>query len=194
MKPIILGSQSPRRKEILGYFSLPFEQANSDFDEEAVPYMAPPQNYAASLSRGKALALTAKFPEQWILTADTIVFCENKVFGKPKTLEEAHSFLQHLQGRWHSVFSAVTVCKGNQEFTEVEETRVLFNELTRDQIQKYHEKTLWNDKSGGYTIQMAGGMIVNKIDGCYYNVTGLPVNTVRKLLLCAGIDLWDYLK
>lgn len=194
MKPLILGSQSPRRKEILSYFTLPFEQTASHFDEEAVPYAPPAEEYAKTLARGKGRLLSTQFPDHWILTADTIVYCEGKLFGKPKSLEEAQSFLQHLQGRWHSVYTAVCVCNQEQEFTDVEETRVLFNPLSSSQIQKYHEKTLWSDKSGGYTIQLAGGMIVNKIDGCYYNVTGLPVNTLRKLLLCAGIDLWDYLK
>lgn len=194
MKSIILGSQSPRRREILDFFAIPFVQASPDFDEEAVPYSNPPENYAMGLSRGKAESLTSKYPGHWILTADTIVYCENKLFGKPKTLHEAQSFLRQLQGRWHSVFTGVTISKGSEIHTDFEETRVLFNALTDEQIRKYHDKTLWNDKSGGYTIQMSGGLIVNKIDGCYYNVTGLPINTVRKLLVKIGIDLWDYLK
>ncbi len=194
MNSLILGSQSARRKEILNFFALPFQQATPDFDENSIPYQGNPSDYVCALSKGKALSLIAKFPKSIILTADTIVWCEGKVYGKPKNVEEAFQFLSELQGKWHSVFTGVTVCAQNREYHQFEETRVLFNSLTPDEIRHYHTKLHWSDKAGGYAIQMAGGLVVRKIEGCYYNVMGLPINTVRELLKHVGIELWEYLK
>ena len=84
--------------------------------------------------------------------------------------------------------------KDDQIWSAFEETRVLFNPMTPEEIRHYHKKLHWSDKAGGYAIQMAGGLAVKKIDGCYYNVMGLPINSVRQLLLQVKIDLWDYLK
>lgn len=194
MTPIILGSQSPRRKEILGYFSLPFEQVTPSFDEESVPFEDNPTEYVCELSNGKALSLHHRFPDRIILTADTIVYWEGKIYGKPGNEQEAVQTLSHLAGKWHSVYSGVTLRYLDQEFHRFEETRVLFNSLTPNQIHMYQTKLHCADKAGGYAIQNAGGIIVNRIEGCYYNVMGLPINSVRELLLCAGIDLWEYLK
>lgn len=199
MAHLILGSQSPRRKEILGAFDIPFKQVSPPFDEEAVSFEAPPINadpavYASTLSRGKALSLAPQYPDLPILTADTIVYLEGKLYEKPKDIDEAFNLLSHLQGRWHSVFTAVTLLKGLREFTEVVETRVLFNPLTPAQIRHYHANMVWADKSGGYAIQAGGGLLVRRIEGCYKNVMGLPINTVRDLLLHVGIDLWEHIK
>lgn len=194
MTQLVLGSQSPRRKEILGYFSLPFTQATPPFDEEAVPYHGNPIAYATELSSGKALSLAPRFSTEIILTADTIVWKEGKLYGKPRNSAEAFEFLSELAGSWHSVFTAVTVKKGDKLWSGTEETRVLFNALSPDEIRHYYTKLHLSDKAGGYAVQMAGGLAINRIEGCYYNVMGLPINTVRRLLLNAGVDLWDYLK
>lgn len=194
MPRLILGSQSPRRKEILSYFSFPFDQISPSFDEDSVPFEGDPKKYVLTISRGKALSLKGRFPEDILLTADTTVYQEGRIFGKPLNELEAFHFLSALVGRWHRVYTAVTLVYQNQEFSAVEETKVLFNSLTEDQIRHYHTKLHWADKAGGYAIQMAGGLIVHKIDGCYYNVMGLPINSVRELLLKVGIELWDYLK
>jgi len=190
----ILGSQSPRRKEILSYFGLPFEQVSPPFDEESLPFKGDPVGYVSELSKGKALSLAPSFPDALILTADTIVFKDGKVYGKPKDTEEAFVALSELAGQWHSVFTAVTLWQKDQPWEAYEETRVLFNPLTADEIRHYHSKLHWADKAGGYAVQMAGGLAIKKIEGCYYNVMGLPINSVRQLLLKVGIDLWDHLK
>jgi septum formation protein len=190
---LILGSQSPRRKEILSYFSIPFIQMSPAFDEESVPFQGDPEVYACTLSQGKAESLADRFPESVILTADTIVFRNGKIYGKPKTQEEAYQSLSELVGQWHTVYTGVTVKKGKQMFQQVEASRVLFNPLTPEQIHHYIAHTEWADKAGGYAIQANGGLIVRKIDGCYYNVMGLPINTVESLLQHVGIKLWNYL-
>lgn len=192
-KEIILGSQSPRRAEILGYFSLPFKQVPSGFDEEAVPFKGDPEGYVRELSSGKAASLHDRFPNSIILTADTIVFYAGKIYNKPKNIEEAYQSFSELVGQWHAVYTGVTVHYKDQAYHQVEATRVLFNSLTPEQIRHYLSRTQWADKAGGYAIQMAGGLIVNRIEGCYYNVMGLPINTVKALLKRVGIELWDYL-
>jgi len=190
---IILGSQSPRRKEILSYFSLPFQQHSPDFDEEAVPWRGNPEDYAITIAQGKAQSLLGQFPDQPILTADTVVYRNGNIYLKPKDEEEAYRFFSDLTGNWHSVFTGVALRLGDQEFTSIEETKVLFNSLSEQQIRLFLRHLPYSDKAGGYFIQEAGSLIAQKIEGCFYNVMGLPINTVHTLLLKLNIDLWNYL-
>ena len=191
---IILGSNSPRRREILNFFSIPFKQISPDFDESQVIFEGDPVAFAATVAKRKALCLTEKFPNDVILTADTVVYRNNKLFLKPETMEEAHGMLKELSGKEHQVFTGVCVAKKNNCFVDAEETRVFFHELTDSQIHNYHNHFLPLDKAGGYAIQKGGSLIVKRIEGCYYNIMGLPIHTVRRLLLNEGIDLWDFLK
>lgn len=191
---LILGSQSPRRKEILNFFHLSFQQVSPSFDEDAVLFNGQPIEYVQILSKGKAESLSSQFPHAVILTADTIVFLEGKIFGKPIDESQALDFLTELSGRWHSVFTGLTVLFQGRYFHICEETRVLFNALTREQIQAYVSELHLFDKAGGYMIQGAGGLIVKRIEGCYYNVVGMPINALKTALNWAGIDLWKHLK
>lgn len=189
--PILLASTSPRRREIINYFSLPFTAVSPDFDEEGFPFQDPPEEFVCMLARGKAKSVQAKFFESIVIAADTIVYKESKIFGKPQSFEEAVNYLSDLSGKWHTVYTGVSVCYKNQEFYQAEATQVLFNELSRKQIEQYLTHAEWRDKAGGYAIQMQGGLIVRCIKGCYYNVMGLPINTLHDLLLKVGINLWD---
>ncbi len=190
----ILGSQSPRRREILSYFDLPFERVSPDFDEDAIAFSGDPAAFACHLSKGKADSLAHRFPETLILTADTIVYLDGKSYAKPKDPKDAFATLSALSGKWHSVYTAVTLKKGMQEFSKAEETKVLFNKLTDSQIEHYIKTQSWADKAGGYGIQQAGGLLIHSFEGCYYNVVGLPINTVYELFLHFDIDLWQHLK
>lgn len=194
MTRLILGSQSIRRKEIMSQYSIPFTQATPPFVEEAVPFTGDPKEYVTTLSRGKAESLSHAYPNAILLTADTVVYCKGNVFNKPRDLDEAITFLSTFSGHWQSIFTGVTIRSGKEEYFDVEETRILFNELSQEQIRAFLSSIHWHDKAGGYTIQGIGNLLVRKIEGCYNNVTGLPVNTVRKLLLNVGIDLWHYVK
>ncbi|MBS4168809.1 nucleoside triphosphate pyrophosphatase [Parachlamydia sp. AcF125] len=193
MTRLILGSQSPRRKEILEYFSIPFEQVVPAFDEASIPFLDNPEEYVCAISQGKAASLAQKFPNAIILTADTIVYKDGKVYGKPKNKEEATSILQYLAGQWHQVYTGVTVRQGEEQYSDYAKTHVLFNSLTLEEIHLYHEKILWEDKAAGYAIQQSGSLIIRSIEGCYYNVLGLPIQTVKNLLARVGINLWEYL-
>ena len=190
---LILGSQSPRRKEILEFFSIPFIQAAPLFDEASVPFNGNPEDYVCALSKGKSESLINKFPQSIILTADTIVFREGKVYGKPKDKNEAYQTLSELAGHWHSVYTGITIQNKEKALSKAEVTHVLFNALSSEQIYHYIAHVDCIDKAGSYAIQKKGGIIVRKIEGCYYNVKGLPINTVEDLLKHFNVALWNYL-
>lgn len=190
---LLLASTSPRRREILSYFSIPFTSIAPFFDEEAVPFHGNPEEFVSILAQGKADSLLSIHPEAILLSADTVVYANGKIYGKPKSAEEACQSLHELVGKWHTVYTGMALRQGNQIFHQVEMTRVLFNDLTTTQIEHYIAHTKWADKAGGYAIQLAGGLIVRQIEGCYYNVMGLPINTLAALLKRVNIELWDFL-
>lgn len=194
MTELILGSNSPRRRDILKFFSIPFQQISPEFDETQVLFHKDPIAFVSEVAQRKALCLRERFPSQPILTADTIVFRNGKLFTKPESLEEAFTMLHELSGKEHSVFTGVCATKGSQQYTEVEHSQVYFHELSDHQIRLYHQLFNPLDKAGAYAIQSGGSIIVKRIEGCYYNIMGLPLNTTRHLLSKIGIDLWNYLK
>lgn len=191
---IILGSQSPRRGEILRFFSVPFLQIAPLFDEESVLFQGDPALYVQKIASEKANLLSLKHPERIIVTADTTVFCKGKIYNKPNSREEAISFLKDLSGSWHSVFTGVALYSQGKIETKAEETKILFHDLTEYQINCYLNHINFLDKAGSYAIQQTGALVVKKIEGCYYNVMGLPLTSLKELLAKAGIDLWNHLK
>lgn len=194
MMELILGSQSPRRGEILSYFNLPFKQIPPHFDEDSIPFQDNPEDYVQLLAKGKVESLIPQFSSSLILTADTIVYKEGKIYGKPRDQEEAFQFLKELSGKWHTVFTGLSVYSQGKIFQSLEKTGVLFHSLTEKQMQIYHNIHEFADKAGGYMIQGSGSLIVKRIEGCYYNVVGLPLNALASVLRQAGIDLWQHLK
>ncbi len=191
---LILGSQSPRRREILSFFSLPFEQVSPSFDEDAIPFDGDPIAYSKHLSEGKALSLKSTFTDAVILTADTVVYKEGTLYGKPSNEAEAFQILSALNGSWHQVFTAVTATRQDKMITAYDETKVLFHSISPEQIHLYYKAFHGFDKAGGYGIQDGGHVIVKRMEGCFYNVMGLPINALQKVLHAVGIDLWNYLK
>lgn len=194
MKEIILGSHSPRRVEIMNYFSLPFRQVASHFDEESIPYAGDAKKLASDLALAKLKVLASEYPDDTIITADTVVAIDGMSLGKPTNENESREMLVRLCGRWHSVITAVASYKAGKFFCFEEETKVLCNNATPDEIHRYMTIHALYDKAGGYAIQKSGSILVRRIDGCYYNVLGLPINTLRRALKEVGIDLWDYIK
>jgi septum formation protein len=190
---VILGSQSPRRKEILSYFSIPFVQIPSSFDEDSVVFTGDPAQYALTLSAEKAQSLSKQYPDDLIITADTVVFFEGSIYNKPKDLSEACAMMKQFSGKWQQVFTAHTVQKGGEVYSGCEETKILFNPLTDEEISFYQSSCPGIDKAGGYAIQGAGSLLISKIDGCYYNVMGLSINVLKELLKKCGVDLWTHL-
>lgn len=190
---LLLGSASPRRREILAFFHLPFRQVESHFDEHCISREVGPENYVCEVARGKAHALARRFPDAYILTADTEVSYAGKIYGKPTSHQEAMQMLEELSGHWHSVHTGMTLMRGTEEHVAVEETRVLFHPTTVKQRERYLAAIHTFDKAGGYAVQGTGSILINRIEGCYYNVMGLPIHTLQKLLKKMDIDLWDFL-
>ncbi|MCC5832001.1 MAG: septum formation protein Maf [Chlamydiales bacterium] len=190
---LILGSHSPRRKEILGFFSYPFEQISPPFDEGVVPYEGNPIAYATALSRGKAASLLPSCPDAVILAADTCVHIKGRIMEKPADEVEAFEMLRELNGSWHMVYTAVTAQTGEKERTACAQTRVEFHQLSENKLKLYHKAFNGIDKAGGYGIQQAGSLIVKRMEGCFYNVMGLPLTETSQVLGEMGIDLWRYL-
>lgn len=166
---------------------------SSDFDEESLPFEGDPREYALAIASGKSKALLPYYKNDIIVTADTVVYREGKVYAKPRSLEEAEEFIGELQGQWHQVITAVVVRRGNNRRSCCDETRVLFHPLTAEQIHSYCHAVSPLDKAGGYAIQGKGALIIKRIEGCYYNVMGLSLNALGELLPHFGIDLWQHL-
>lgn len=191
--PLLLGSGSPRRAEILSFFHLPFEVIPSLFDEESIPYQQDPALYVQELARAKAFDLMVRHRERSILCADTAVFIDDQVLNKPQTSAEAEAMLKLLSGRWHTVVTGVAIRRGTMESYGTQSTRLLFKSLSSEQIHLYQKGLHTLDKAGGYAIQGAGSLVVEKIEGCFYNVMGLPLTLTCQLLQDLGIDLWHHL-
>lgn len=191
MFKLILGSNSPRRKEILTQLRLPFRVITPNYDEEALPFDGDPQKYVEELSRGKSRTIQENDSKEFILTADTTVYRAGKIYGKPRDRKDAERILTELNGKSHSVYTGVSLRKGEWMETLSEVTEVHFDHLAERELQIYLDKVEWHDKAGAYAIQGEGAMIVKGINGCYYNVKGLPLGPLKKLFLKFGMDLWD---
>lgn len=192
--PLILASASPRRCEILNTFSIPFEVVSHSFDERCIPWNNSEHTYAQELALAKAQNVAAHYPTRTVIAADTIVYIDGQLLNKPKTRAEAASMLRQLSGKWHKVITGISVISSGSVQTRSDETRVFITPLTDHQIDSYLQLNIWSDKAGGYAIQGSGAIFVQRIEGCYYNVIGLPVVPLSTMLSTIGIDLWTYLK
>ncbi len=185
---LILASQSPRRKYLLEQAGLEFTVMPSDIDEDSVRLSAP-ETYVKTLSKAKADDISSRFPESWVIGADTIVLINNTILGKPGDRKQAETMLKQLSGQTHDVYTGYTICckKQNKCITDVVKTSVLFKKLTHDEIQWYIRTDEPFDKAGAYAIQGLGTFLVKKINGSYTNVVGLPVCEVIEALIKEGI-------
>ena len=170
---LILASASPRRRELLGLFHVPFEIRVADIDETMDPEKAP-FDEVARVSWMKAQAVPRE-GEDVVIAADTIVVCEGKVLGKPHSAEEAVSMLRLLSGRDHQVMTGMTVICGDRERTCTEVTDLHFRELSDKEIHAYVATGEPMDKAGAYGIQGGAALFCTHMVGDYYNVMGLPV-------------------
>ena len=177
---LILASASPRRKELLGLFHIPFEIRIADIDETMDPEKAP-FDEVARVSSQKAAA-TPRGASDVVVAADTIVVCAGKVLGKPHSAEEAVSMLQQLSGRDHQVMTGVTVICGNHTRTFTEVTDIHFRALSEKEIRAYVATGEPMDKAGAYGIQGGAALFCTHMVGDYYNVMGLPVCRLGQLL------------
>lgn len=182
---IVLASKSPRRQELLKRIVDNFKIIESDFDENSIKFNGDIEEYVKSLAIGKALNVKDKVKnDSLIIGVDTVVFYDNKILGKPKNYDSAYSMLSDLSGNTHKVYSGI--CILDSEKSEIKsfvcETKVKFSKINKSQIEKYIMSKEPMDKAGAYGIQGLGGVFVEKIEGCYYNVMGLPLNKLNKEL------------
>ena len=184
---LILASASPRRRELLESLDIDFTVRPATIDETPGPGERP-RDLVRRLAREKAEA--AARDGEWVLAADTIVVEDGAILGKPADRDEARTMLERLQGRWHLVLTGTALRPpAGDTLHAVESTRVLFAELTPEQIDWYAATGEPDDKAGAYAVQGLGSLFILEIDGNYSNVVGLPLPTVRQLFEGAGSDV-----
>ena len=177
---LILASASPRRKELLGLFHIPFSIRVADIDE-TMDNTKTPFDEVARVSRLKALAVERE-TDDVVIAADTIVVCEGRVLGKPHSEAEAVEMLQLLSGRDHQVMTGCTVLAGNRCETFTEVTDLHFRDLSQKEIENYVASGEPMDKAGSYGIQGGAALFCERMVGDYYNVMGLPVCRLSQVL------------
>ena len=186
---LILASGSPRRKELLSLFRIPFTVVPADVDETMDPAKAPCEE-VARLSAKKARAVKRE-PDDVVIAADTIVVCEGKVLGKPKSEENAYPMLSLLSGRDHQVMTGCTVLRGEKCETFTEVTDLHFRTLSEREIRAYIASGEPMDKAGAYGIQGGAALFCRRMEGDYYNVMGLPVCRLWQTLQSIAPELTE---
>jgi septum formation protein len=176
---VILASASPRRKELLAYIISEFDVIPSGIDEMAT---GSPKRQVEMLAKDKAADIASQYPDALVIGADTLVAVDGQVLGKPKDTADAAAMLRLLSGRTHTVYTGVAVVGSGGTHTAVESTRVTFAPLSDDEITEYIATGEPMDKAGAYGIQGYGGKYITGIEGCFFNVMGLPLNRLYTIL------------
>lgn len=185
---IVLASQSPRRRELLGQMGLEFTTKSPEIQEEAFTGL-PAKELVETLSREKAQWVARQLDDETlVIAADTVVVRDGVILGKPADPAQAEEMLGSLSGRTHAVYTGVTVCRGDQRMTHAERTEVTFRTVTAEEIHQYVQTGEPLDKAGAYGIQGLGALLVEGIRGDYHNVVGLPVHRLGRMLKEFGVD------
>lgn len=189
-RKIILASASPRRRDLmrmLGFTNLEICPAKG---EEKPLHDARPEEIVKALARSKALEVAAEHGKNdLIVAADTIVWLDGRLLGKPHSKEEAFAMLSQLSGRSHEVYTGVTLIDGYGELTQAERSIVHFRELSSDEISRYIASGEPMDKAGAYGAQGKGALFVRAIDGDFFNVMGLPICRLGMMLARKGVTI-----
>ena len=183
VQPLVLASQSPRRKELLEVLGIPFSIVVPETDERPQAGESP-EDYVVRVAREKALDVSSRVVDSVVLSADTVVTIDGHILGKPRDRRDAIRMLTQLSGREHQVFTAVCVLdqRDDQIREAVEKTAVSFRQLTGLEIEGYVERENIMDKAGAYAIQGFASVFIPRISGSYSNVMGLPLAMVYELL------------
>ena len=182
---ILLASSSPRRRELLTLIGLPFAVVPSE-DEEVQPVGLPPAQYVQTLALQKANAVFGAHPDDCVIGADTIVYLDGEILGKPYTPEIAKRYLTRMQGRTHTVYTGVAVLKRGYEDVRFCCTDVTFASMSEAEIDAYVATGEPLDKAGAYGVQGPGAVFVERVDGNYFNVIGMPLPILYRMLIDAG--------
>ena len=186
-QPLILASASPRRRELMAYTGLPFEVICADAEEIKT---GDPDALVMENARRKARAVAKQHPGRMVLAADTVVYQDGRVLGKPRDEQDAREMLRRLSGNTHTVYTGVCVIgEDGCESVSADASKVTFVPLSEEAIAWYIATGEPMDKAGAYAVQGRAGMFVRSIEGSYSNVIGLPMALVREMLKDAGADL-----
>lgn len=177
---IVLASGSPRRAEILRSVGWPFDRHVANVDESMCPGEAP-EAYVVRLAAEKASSAAARITDRLVLGADTTVVIDGEILGKPVDLDDARRMLKSLSGRRHEVLTGVALVYGDRKVTGLERTNVYFSRLGPDEIEFLVANGDPLDKAGAYAVQAQAAMFIERIEGDYWNVVGLPVGLVYRL-------------
>jgi nucleoside triphosphate pyrophosphatase len=183
--PIVLASGSPRRKQLLEMLHIPFRVIPPDVDEHVLPGEEPGQ-YVTRLSRAKAAAVAARAPGEVILAADTTVVLDGAIFEKPTSTAHAVEMLSRLQGRTHEVMTAVAVARDGEVAQALDVSRVTFRPADRATLEAYVATGEPMDKAGAYAIQGLGAPLIERVEGDFFGVMGLPLRLALDLLARFG--------
>ncbi len=179
MRKIVLASGSPRRQELLKYITADFEIMPSDIEEVA---SGTPKEQVLKLALDKVGDIAKRRPGDIVIGADTLVAIGEQILGKPKDEQDAAVMLRKLSGNTHCVYTGIAVMTEGKAETRCVVTQVKFNEMTDDEIEEYIMTGEPMDKAGAYGIQGYGGKFIDRIDGCYFNVMGLPQSVVYDMI------------
>ena len=182
---IILASSSPRRRELLSMIGLDYRIETSG-EEEIQPLGLSPAEYVKTLALQKAQPVANLHPKDCVIGADTIVYLEGDILGKPHTPEVAKAYLRRMQGKQHVVYTGVAVLRNGAVDVRHCETRVTFAPMTEREIETYVATGEPLDKAGAYGVQGPGGVFVDRVEGNYFNVIGLPLPMLYRMLIDAG--------
>ena len=186
LAPLVLASASPRRREMLACLGIVFEVYPADVDETPAPGEAA-KAFVLRLARDKAAAVAPRFPDRWVLAADTVVVLDGEILGKPSGPDEAAAMLDRLSGRGHEVWTGFCLTRGGKEVARAECTKVRFATFPSEVMRAYVRTGEPLDKAGAYGIQGVGGFLAEAIDGSYGNVVGLPLAVVLQALLAQAV-------
>jgi septum formation protein len=181
LRPIVLASTSPRRAQLLQMLRIPFRVVPPEVDEHVKPDEEPAA-YVRRLAVAKAQHVAPRAAGDLILAADTTVVLDNEIFGKPETPEDAVGMLMRLQGRTHAVMTAVAAMQDHKLLQDLDVSRVTFRSMTRDLAQAYVATGEPLDKAGSYAIQGLGAPLIERVEGDFFGVMGLPLRLALDLL------------
>lgn len=178
---LVLASGSPRRAEIMNSVGWEFVKAVPDVDESVIDGESP-EDYVQRLAGGKAMAVAASYPGEIILAADTTVVIGGEIIGKPEDIDDARRMIRMLSGNWHEVLTGVAVARDGDERIGLQRTRVKFARMTDSEVDFLVEKGEPLDKAGAYAVQAQAALFIEGIEGDYWNVVGLPISLVYRLV------------
>lgn len=191
MPELILASGSPRRKELLRLIGLPFRVVPSELEEDIPAGETNPAGLVRNLAREKARHVARLHPDHLVLGADTVVVLDGDILGKPRDAGEAVEMLSRLSGRTHLVYTGLALVAGGgrRELIDHEQTLVTIKPLDQNEIHAYVNTGEPLDKAGAYAIQGLGSVIVPRVEGCYFNVVGLPLARLAIMLEHFGVKV-----